>query len=358
MNVQGTGAPGPKRISCPDRLAGAFQEMLARFFETKSEAFLETARRQVAFLEVPQGALLIEEGGSGDDIFFVLSGRLRAVKAARGGDRMLGEIGRGEVIGELAMLLEEPRSASIFAVRDSLVAMLPRCAFEAALEEEPRLALSVARGAVRRYRMAEKMRQPPRKPVTVCLEHELFDGEGPAPSVFQTLVLFHDRTIPMPSGTAAWLRRRPVHRHFHIRRGHAPDIRRIARTLAGRAVGYVLAGGGARAFVHFGVINALSDFGIEPDFLGGTSMGATAAAWRAMDLTGPDFVSAGRKVYLSKPTSDINFLPMMSLVRGHKVRRISEQAVEDVAGRQADIEDLWLPYYCIATNMSAAMGKI
>jgi NTE family protein len=457
MNNEARGPTGPKEISCPQRLEVAFQDMLARFFETKSVGFLETARSQVTFLEVPQGAVLIEEGCLSDDIYFVLGGRLRAVRAVRGGVHMLGEIGRGEVIGELAMLLGEPRSASILAVRDSVVAMLPRLAFEAALEEEPRLALTVARGAVRRYQLAEKMRQPARKPTTVCflalspqvdamefarqiadlrvergevvplirhedipadveppstdgpcphrladwlirleaasdcvfliaedsasawtrhclrhadevlllvdghalpgisrLEHELFDGDGPAPSIFQTLVLFHDPTTVMPKGTARWLDRRPVHRHFHVRRGHVPDLRRMARTLSGTAIGYVLAGGGARAFVHFGVINALSEFGIEPDFLGGTSMGATASAWRAMDLKGPDFVSAGRKVYLNKPTSDINFFPVMSLVRGRKVRRITEQAIEDAAGSQIDIEDMWLPYFCIATNMSAA----
>lgn len=445
-------------VACPIKLAEALEAMMEEFFETKSEDFLRRTREKVCFLEVPAGAILLKEGDRDDDVYFVLRGRLRAVKSRpRGRNETLGEIGRGETIGELALLLGEPRSATIVALRDSIVARLGSADFQELLTMEPKLVLTMARGVIQRYRHAERMRQPPRKPVNVCflalhpdldtlgfasvlaearqtyggqvplldgraaakalglqevrfedrskivewvtrmeatseslflvadpcpsawtalcvcladeiflladadhdpaltrLEQELFEGDRALHAAMHTLVLLHDPAKKSPRGTARWLDNHPVHRHFHFRRGHAPDLRRLARVLAGRAVGFVLAGGGARAFVHFGVINALGEAGIEPDFLGGTSMGATAAGWRAMDLRGQDYVDAGRKVYLNKPTSDINPLPMLSVIRGRRVRRITEEAVTDTAGSAIDIEDTWIPFFCIATNLSLA----
>ncbi len=57
----------------------------------------------------------------------------------------------------------------------------------------------------------------------------------------------------------------------------------LARFIAGRAVGLVLAGGGARGFAHIGVIKALYEAGVPFDHLGGTSMGAIIAAGMALE---------------------------------------------------------------------------
>jgi NTE family protein len=62
-----------------------------------------------------------------------------------------------------------------------------------------------------------------------------------------------------PTGTAAWLDRRPVERHLHIRPECAQDIQRLARLVSGRGIGIVLSGGGARGFAHIGVLNELAE---------------------------------------------------------------------------------------------------
>ncbi len=46
---------------------------------------------------------------------------------------------------------------------------------------------------------------------------------------------------------------------------------RLARWMAGRAVGLVLSGGGSRGLAHLGVLHALDDAGIPVDVIGGTS---------------------------------------------------------------------------------------
>ena len=49
------------------------------------------------------------------------------------------------------------------------------------------------------------------------------------------------------------------------------DMGRLARWMAGRAVGLVLSGGGSRGLAHLGVLHALDDAGIPVDVIGGTS---------------------------------------------------------------------------------------
>ncbi len=78
--------------------------------------------------------------------------------------------------------------------------------------------------------------------------------------------------------------------HHHLRTGNTDDICRLARFISGRAVGIVLAGGGARGFAHIGVLKALREAGVPFDNLGGTSMGAIIAAglaaeWSLEELT-------------------------------------------------------------------------
>lgn len=68
------------------------------------------------------GEVLFQEGDPGGTFYLVRGGRLRAVKGLGTEDaRMLGEIGRDESVGEMAVLGETTRSASVVAVRDSRV---------------------------------------------------------------------------------------------------------------------------------------------------------------------------------------------------------------------------------------------
>ena len=51
----------------------------------------------------------------------------------------------------------------------------------------------------------------------------------------------------------------------------AQDVARVARWMAGKAVGLVLSGGGSRGLAHLGVLHALDDAGVPIDVIGGTS---------------------------------------------------------------------------------------
>lgn len=146
------------------------QAVLREFFQIDDPAFLQRIEPKLEYLDLAAGALLFREHDIADDIYFVISGRLRAVhERAVGGDDVLGEIARGETVGELALITGDPRSATVVAVRDSVVARMSRETFKDVMAERPDVGLAVMRTVVDRFRRSEHARQPPRKAITLCL---------------------------------------------------------------------------------------------------------------------------------------------------------------------------------------------
>ena len=92
------------------------------------------------------------------------------------------------------------------------------------------------------------------------------------------LVLLHEGHDPASGSTSPMLAGGLYGQHHHVRLDIHSDIDRLARLLTGHAVGVVMAGGGARAFTHIGVVKALRASGVPIDLVGGTSMGAIVAA--------------------------------------------------------------------------------
>ena len=97
------------------------------------------------------GETLFRRGDPGDAAYIVISGRLRVVDDAAG-ERALSEIGAGETLGEMALLSGEGRSATVFAVRDSLLAKLSAEAFNRLVERHPRVLRRIAGFLVERLR--------------------------------------------------------------------------------------------------------------------------------------------------------------------------------------------------------------
>jgi NTE family protein len=149
-----------------------------------------------------------------------------------------------------------------------------------------------------------------------------------------------------------WLQRRPVAAHINLRPTLDSDMARLARILSRQAVGLVLAGGGARGFAHLGVWKALRERGVDIDVVGGTSMGAVMAAVIAIDGDVDHSIAVARQRFRVNPTGDYNWLPIMSLIKGVRARRIVRQSLEQLTGGTPDIVDLWKGYFCIASNYS------
>ncbi len=89
------------------------------------------------------GEWLFREDEPGDGMYVLRTGRLQVVDERS--DATLRELGRGDVVGELSLLSDAPRSASVRAARASDLLFVPRPEFEKLLEEAPELSLSLNR---------------------------------------------------------------------------------------------------------------------------------------------------------------------------------------------------------------------
>jgi NTE family protein len=139
--------------------------------------------------------------------------------------------------------------------------------------------------------------------------------------------------------------------HHHVRTGKPDDIKRLARFIAGRAVGIVLAGGGARGFAHIGVVKALMEAGVPFDNIGGTSMGALIAAGLACEWSIEELTERMRDAFVKgNPLNDYT-IPLIALVRGKKVSSLLERNYGDLR-----IEELPKPFFCVSSDLTT--GKV
>jgi NTE family protein len=423
-------------------------------------ATLAFLREHLHWVELGAGQTLMRQDEPGDAAYLLVSGRLRAyVRDDAGVERPVREMSRGEVIGEMSMYTGRPRSATVIAVRDSMLVRLDRDHFAALLATSPEISITFTSQIIRRLQ-TQHQRRPVAAPVTLALlpisagvdlpgfaaklaaqlakfgrvrhidaaamdqllgvsgaatrdagdidrrialvlddleaKHDfvlLLADEAPSawtrrcirhgdelllladatqtPTVHaieqrcltaqavpgeaaEVLVLLQPADATAPRGTLAWLARRPVTDHVHVRQSREPDMARLARLISRNAVGLVFGGGGARGFAHLGVWRALRERGIEIDCVGGTSIGAVMAAVVAADVPIDRAISVARAAFKRNPTGDFNLLPLVSLIKGRRARRAVESAVEELIGAGAGIEDLWKNYFCVASNYSQA----
>ncbi|HYR07773.1 MAG TPA: cyclic nucleotide-binding and patatin-like phospholipase domain-containing protein [Longimicrobium sp.] len=181
------------------------------------------------------------------------------------------------------------------------------------------------------------------------VEAQLARMEDRSTDAHEVLVIVHPDGSKRPSGTRRWLAGRQVREHVHLRWDGAGDFARLGRMLAGRAVGVVLGGGGARGFAHIGVIRALVEAGVPIDYIGGTSMGAGVAAQYALGIAPDDLLAWNRRIYLEwRPQKQLT-LPLVSLVDNRLAGICGERVYGDT-----EIEDLWTPYFAITSNLTTA----
>ncbi|HTN23159.1 MAG TPA: patatin-like phospholipase family protein [Solirubrobacteraceae bacterium] len=378
--------------------------------------------REVA---VSAGEWLFHEGDAAHCAYVVRSGRLDVVAE---GDPpvVIRAVKRGTVLGELALLQEGRRSASVLARRDSSLIEIGRAQFELLIREAPDFALALTRsmGAqVAANRAPSLAPGPPRTIAVIALDagapcdqvagrlahvlgrygtgaHLTRDPQRPAadfPALLDRAEGANDRVLldggPAARGEAwtdfcrheadiivavtsgvpddTWLERpaplrgcelvvaapgisdamidafaprevQLLHRGSNLRR--SADI--TARRLAGRSVGLVLSGGGARAFAHLGVLDELHAAGILVDRIAGVSMGSIVAGLAATDRDVDEIYELFRYGFVeNRPTSDYT-IPAFSLIRGRRTYKMLAEAFGPVR-----IEELALRFFCVSCDL-------
>jgi NTE family protein len=166
------------------------------------------------------------------------------------------------------------------------------------------------------------------------------------------VMLSHGGSHPATT-TADWMDAGEATRVFHWRGIDEDDCRRLARTMAGKSVGLVFSGGGARAYAHIGVVRALREANCPIDFVGGASMGAIIAASLACGWDDEEIDRRIRKAFVdSNPLSDYR-LPVVGLVKGHRVDARLKEHFDDLL-----IEDLRVPFFAVSTNLTQGTFQV
>lgn len=128
----------------PQELApalGAFE-----IFSALSQQSLSALSTMAGRKSWAAGTTIFLRGDQGDYLLALTAGRVRlSLASPTGRELVLRHVGPGEIIGELALIDGEPRSADAVAVEQTTAIVVPRARFQAAADTDPALAMSVAR---------------------------------------------------------------------------------------------------------------------------------------------------------------------------------------------------------------------
>ncbi len=114
-----------------------------------------------------------------------------------------------------------------------------------------------------------------------------------------------------------------------------------------KKIGLALGSGGARGVAHLGVLKALEEDGIRPDYITGCSMGSVVGAGYSMGLTVEEMYGIVKKlkaVQLIDPTA----LPItrLAVTRGNKMRNLLVSKLGDTT-----FDELKIPFKCVASDL-------
>ncbi len=164
-------------------LAGAYAGLLAAapLFQSLSQELLtRLVAKAVERVYLP-GQTVFRQGEAGAHIYVILGGQVRIVEATPEAplvDRFVGELGQGEIVGEMGLLLDHSRTATVMAVERTRCLMIPQADFTEALEQSPPLAMGLLRMMATRLQNVNRLlsRTAP-DPLTVLAGRRTFHDQ-------------------------------------------------------------------------------------------------------------------------------------------------------------------------------------
>ena len=127
-------------LSRVDLFSGVAREELERIADLSGE------------IDFPAGRHIVQQGFVGNGLYIIVTGRARVVR----GDDTLAELGPGDFFGELAVIDQQPRLASVVAMEPTTCLALASWDLLRLLETDPRICLNLLRALAERLRQAQE----------------------------------------------------------------------------------------------------------------------------------------------------------------------------------------------------------
>ncbi|TWO80069.1 hypothetical protein CBW56_12110 [Denitratisoma oestradiolicum] len=126
-------------------------------FEHLDDDRLMPIARVASLRHAPRGIRVVQEGDHTDNIYFVINGNLKVlVTDEEGREVILSMLGQGEMFGEMGVLDDHPRSASVVTTQPSDLVVISKTEFQQCLASNFDISLFIMRGLAHRLRQADR----------------------------------------------------------------------------------------------------------------------------------------------------------------------------------------------------------
>ncbi|MGH8972946.1 MAG: patatin-like phospholipase family protein [Acidimicrobiia bacterium] len=385
------------------------------FFRNLPADALEAIVDRLKLETFSHGEVVFRKGEPSGSMYVVRSGQVDVVlegeMTGHTDQEPLASLGPGSFVGELGLLLDEPRSATLLAVTDSELLALSRSDLDDLLDRYPAIALDLSRELGRRLVATNRRIAPPaltryaavwgpgttdlvrvlveqaagqvgvlvlpgaREPTGLPAGVKVLDSSG---INAETIAGYRSQQVedldqlvivlpPQVTGEAraaaelaehlvtfeahpGWAVRAGLPHRVLSCDGSAASLRRCARWVSGRAMGLALSSGGSKCVAHIGVLRVLREAGIEIDAVAGTSGGAIVAAGLAFDIPEHQMLEWMREMARNTKFRrfDVNLLPRSALFKGVKLRDLFNVWL---GGRS--FPDAVIPFWAVASDVES-----
>ena len=129
-------------------------QVLVDFFGPMDDEIIDELTQAFEWVHIASGETLIRQGDLADAAYLLLHGRLQAL-LEQNGSTVVRDLASPEIVGELGLLADTRRSATVIAVRDSNLVRLRKTAFEALLARHPHITYRIAKFIAQRQVAAD-----------------------------------------------------------------------------------------------------------------------------------------------------------------------------------------------------------
>lgn len=378
-------------------------------FKELENADLDLITALLQQISFAKGQTIFKQGDIGDAMYLVESGQVVVWDEEAG--QALAYLGPGSFVGEIALLLTEPRSASLRVAIDADLYILKRADFDRLLKQRPEIAVYMSRELGQRLVKTSKQRFKP-QPRRISALWGMDDGQlvktvnahvnksiaiiplpGCAlcdhlkgiPDVFiisdpelstenlagrlgvqvevysHIMILLPTRVSALALKTLSladtvisigdpprWLADNVGPEKLWQTKDDHVALSRAARRLTGHTVGLALSSGGGKGLAHLGVMKVLRDENIPVDFIAGTSAGAFFGILFAAGWDNDRLNAFGDEIQTFNRWFNWDInIPPRAGI-------LKGAKAKDIIARMVDgkqFEDLDIPFYCVAADI-------